>query len=40
MENFVQLLLLIAVFMVLWVVVAYVADVFACKLLRWLGLSC
>ena len=39
MENFAQLLLLVAVFMALWVVVAYVADGLACWFLRWMRIE-
>lgn len=39
MENYVSLMVFIIVFMTLLVLAAYVADVFACKLLRWLELE-
>ena len=39
MENYVSLTIFIVVFMSLFVLVAYVADVLACKLLKWLGVE-
>lgn len=39
MENFAQLLLLVAVFMALWVVVVYVVDGLACRFLRWMRIE-
>ena len=39
MENYVSLMIFLIVFMSFMLLVAYVADAFACKLVRWLGLE-
>lgn len=39
MENIVSLMIVIGCFMGLIVVVAYVADMVACKFVEWLGLE-
>lgn len=39
MENLVSLMILLIVFTSLMLLAAYVADMFACKCLKWLGLE-
>lgn len=39
MTTFAQMLLVIAVFIALWVAVAYVADILACRFLRWMKIE-
>jgi hypothetical protein len=39
MEKIVSLMIFVIVFMSLLLLVAYVADVLACKFLEWLGLE-
>ena len=39
MEKIVMLMILVIVFMSLLLSVAYVADMLACKILKWLGVE-
>ena len=39
MENLVSLTILIVVFMSILLFVVYVADMLACKFIKWLGLE-